>query len=249
VERTKKQFCLSFLWIGALGLPPHSTETAAASPSAKWDSLHWSSGAELSRFPRALRGSLAISREGIDFRPAKGQLVHWTPQDTRTLELPTSRKLSLISYENRRGPIRGDRPFNFKLKNAVPAEVASELVRLVGKPAINGIPAPHAPSLETIGARHRTVMGGGSGVLRFRDDGIDYLASNGDDSRSWRWADIETLAHPEPYRLRIGGYLETFDLELKQRLPDDLLNGLWDQLYAQRLNTGAQRGNTYAESH
>jgi hypothetical protein len=78
----------------------------------------------------------------------------------------------------------------------MPPELAGELVRLVGKPAINAVPAAHASGLATIGARHPTRTGGSNGVLRFRDGGIDYLAAKGNDSRSWRWADIQTVAHP-----------------------------------------------------
>jgi hypothetical protein len=131
----------------------------------------------------------------------------------------------------------------------MPPEVAAELVRLVGKPAVNGVPAPHRSGLVTIGARHPTRTGGSNGVLRFRDGGIDYLSAKGNDSRSWRWADIRTVAHPEPYRLRIAGYLETFDFELKQPLPDDLLDRLWDHLYARGLNIEEREGEAHAESH
>lgn len=209
----------------------------------------WSSEAKLDRFPKAVRGSVSISNEGVDFRPVKGQAVHWALQDIRTVDLESPRKLSLVTYENRRWHVPGDRPFDFKLENAVPPEVAAELVRLVGKPAINAIPARHEPIFETIGARHRTRAGGSSGVLRFSENGIDYVAAQGNDTRTWRWADIETLSKPEPYRLRVGGYLETFDFELKQPLPEALYHRLWDHVYAQGLNIAPERGETHAESH
>ena len=196
MERIRRIFCRSLLCIARLWLPLSWIHVSAASLTNNSDPLHWTSAAELSRFPKAVRGSLLISREGVDFRPAKGEPVHWTVQDIRTVKLQSPRKLSLVSYENRRGLFPGDRSFDFKLHDAMPPQVAAEMVRLVGKPAINGIPVPHAPSVETIGARHRTRLGGSSGVLRFRDDGIDYLTAKGDDSRSWRWADIETLAKP-----------------------------------------------------
>jgi hypothetical protein len=224
--------------------------SASNSPSANnSDSLHWTSEAKLDRLPKAIRGTLVISSEAVDFRPAKGHPVHWALQDIRTVDIAGPRKLSLISYENSRWHVPGDRPFDFKLKNPMPPEVAAGLVDLVGKPAINGLPLPRAASLATIGARHRTRAGGSNGILRFSHNGVDYLASKGADSRSWRWADIQTLAEPAPYRLRIAGYLETFDFELKQPLPDDLYDRLWDHVYAQGLNMGEQKGEAHAEMH
>jgi uncharacterized protein (DUF2344 family) len=45
--------------------------------------------------------------------------------------------------------------------------------------------------------------------------------------------------------LRLGGYLETFDFELKQPISADLFDRLWDHLYARDLNVkqipGGQR--------
>jgi hypothetical protein len=241
--------CRQLVWIAALWVPlmPANASTAAFAQSA--DSTRWGCEATLNRFPRSVHGSFGISGEGVDFRPAKGQPIHWVFEDILTVDLQSPRKLSFVTYENRRWHVPGDRPFEFTLKQPMPPEVASELIRFVGKPAVNGIPFPRGSGLETIGARHRTTTGGSTGVLRFREGGIDYLAQRGDDSRSWRWADIQTLAHPDPYRFRIGGYFETFDFELKQPLPDDVFDRLWDRLYAQGLNTLKQGGSAHAESH
>jgi hypothetical protein len=251
VKRTNRRklscrslICIFVLWL----LPLNRINAAAASLVDNSDLLHWSSEARLDRFPKAVPGSLAISGQGVDFHPARGEAAHWNLEDIRTVDLQSPRKLSLVTYHNRRWHIPGDRPLNFKLKDALPPEVASELVRLVGKPAVNGVPFPKAPSFATIGARHRTSTGGSNGVLRFREGGIDYLAAKGDDSRSWRWPDIQTLAHPEPCRLRIGGFLEAFDFELKGVLADDLFDRLWDRVYANGLNTG-ERGAAHAGSH
>lgn len=173
--------------------------------------------------------------------------MHWALDDIRSVDLGNPRKLSLVTYQNRHWHLPGDRPFVFDLKNQIPAEVAAELIRLVGKPAINGVPAPQSSAFSTIGARHTTRTGGSNGVLRFRDGGIDYVAAKGSDSRSWRWADIQTVAHPEPYRLRVAGYLETFDFELKQPLPDNLFDRIWDHIYAKGLNIEKREGGAHAE--
>ena len=238
-----------FFWIVATSIA--LIRSSAASPPLADASgpLHSVSDAKLNRFPKSIRGSLTISSEGVDFRPMKGEPIHWAVEDIRTVDLPRARKLSLIAYQNRRWHVPGDRPFVFDLKNPLPADIAAEFVALIGKPAINGVPVSHAPAFATRGARHATCTGGSNGVLRFRDGGIDYLAAKGNDSRSWRWADIQTVAHPEPYRLRVTGYLETFDFEMKEPLPDDLFDRVWDQLYSQGLNIEGREGEAHAEIH
>lgn len=239
----------SLFWIAAISVGLIRSSAGGFPRTDASDSLHWASDAKLNQFPKPARGSLTISSVGADFRPAKGEPIHWAVEDIRTVDLPSSRKLSLITYQNRRWHVPGDRPFVFDLKNAMPPEVAANLVRLVGKPAINGVPAPHLSNLATIGARHPTRIGGSNGVLRFRDGGIDYLAAKGNDSRTWRWADIQTVAHPGPYRLRVAGYLETFDFELKQPLPYGLFDRVWDHLYVRGLNIGEREGEGHAEIH
>jgi hypothetical protein len=66
--------------------------------------------------------------------------------------------------------------------------------------------------------------------LRLRDDGIDYL-TEGRDSRNWRWADIQTIANPNPYELRVTAYREIVEFDLKQPLSRSLFERIWDQLY------------------
>jgi hypothetical protein len=236
----------TFIWFAAVFACLVRSNSASLPPTEGNVSLHWTSDAKLSRFPKSTRGSLTMSTETVEFRPEKGKPVQWQLSDIRTVDLRSSRKLSLVTYQNRPWHLPGDRPFDFDLKNPMPPDVAAGLVRLVAKPAINGVPIPTVSNFATIGARHPTRTGGSSGVLRFRDGGIDYLTSKGNDSRSWRWADIQTVAHPQPYRLRVAGYLETFDFELKQPLPDGLFDRLWDHVYAQSLTIG--EGETHAET-
>jgi hypothetical protein len=203
--------------------------------------LPWVSEVKLHRLPKARNGTLTISSVGVEFRPDKDPPSRWSFEDIRVVDLANPRRLSLVTYQNSRWHLPGDRPFEFSLKTQMPPEVAAEFVRRVGKPAINGDPFSEAASFATIPAHHRTRMGGSNGILRFTDSGIDYLSKAGD-ARSWRWTDVETLAHPESYRLRVGAYLETFDFELKQPLTGALFDRLWDHVYAQTLNVRERNG-------
>ena len=201
----------------------------------------WQSPANLKHLVTKTRGTLVINDQGLEFRPDKGLPVRWSYVDIQSFHL-TAHSLDLETYQNRSWHLHGDRTFHFKLKDSMPSGVAEEFARRVQKPAKDGIPNPHAPAFANLPARRRTLGGGTNGVLRFRKDGIDYVTASGRGSRSWRWSDIETIAHPDPWHFSVEGYRETFDFELKQPMSQKLFDQLWDKVYGRGLN-----GLAYAE--
>jgi hypothetical protein len=209
----------------------------------------WESKARLHQRLKSAPGQFVFGEHDIEFRPVKGSSLRWSFVEIKTINLQTSRRLTLTTYENRSWHRGGDRQFRFALAAPMPPNVAAELVRGLGKPAVNGDPDPQAASFATIPARHRTRTGGGNGVLRFRDYGVDYVTSDGRGSRSWRWVDIETLANPDPYQLRVGAYLETFDFELKQPLSPTLFDRLWNRVYVRGLNVDQTQGGQQHAEH
>ena len=187
---------------------------------------------------------MILSGDGIEFRSDEERFSdRWLFSDVETFDL-TSRRLVITDYENRHHHLPGERRFRFDLDKSLPPPVAAQLAERVGKPVRNGDPDPKEPSLVTIPARHGTRFGGTIGTLRFRDDGIDYMAAGGEGSRSWRWSDIETLANPDPYHFRVGAYRDTFDFELKQPISQQLFDRAWDRLYASNLNISPTSGGT-----
>jgi hypothetical protein len=101
----------------------------------------------------------------------------------------------------------------------------------IARPVQNADPDASAPALATIPVRHRTLAGGTNGVLRFRSGGIDYVTNSKDDSRSWRWADLQTLSDPDPYHLFLFGYRDTYTFDLKAPLSRALFNRATDEIY------------------
>ncbi|MGH9354386.1 MAG: hypothetical protein ACRD2G_19835 [Terriglobia bacterium] len=213
-------------------------------------SLHWSSGARLHHPFRPVAGALIFDRGGIGFRANRGKRLRWPFAEIKTFDL-TPRRLVLTTYQDKGWHRPGDRQYRFDLSRPIPPSVAAQLAQLVGKPVINGDPRPRGESFALIPARHRTLAGGTNGVLHFSETGICYITPHNQDARSWRWADIQTLANPDPYHFRVGGYRETFDFELKQPMPEKLFDRLWDHVYAHHLqvspdHTGAAHHETDA---
>jgi hypothetical protein len=228
-----------YLYIATIGAFGGLSLLGSDAASAK--EPHWQTAASWRRTPaKPVAGTLAIDEDGIEFRSPKFS-QRWAFLEIHTFDL-TSQDLTLWTYQRRHWHEPGERPFHFTLKEAPPSEVVVRLLERVTKPVRNGVPLANLQGLSEIPAHHRTWWGGSNGMLRLRDDGIDYI-TEGRDSRNWRWADIQTIASPNPYELRITAYHEIVEFDLKQPLPRSLFEHIWDQLYAADLNLTASEGS------
>jgi hypothetical protein len=211
---------------------------ALASPP---QSGHWQIAAQWHRLlKKAVPGTLALDDDGVEFRSAKLN-QRWAYVNVHSFDL-SARELTLVSYENRPWHEPGERSFHFTWSEPMPSEIAAQFTERVGKPVRNGVPLPGIAALSEIPAHHRMWSGGSNGTLLLKEGGIDYVTENGRDSRTWRWADIQTIANPNPYELRVAGYREIFEFDLKQPLSRAVFERIWDHLYAADLNLGAGTG-------
>jgi len=192
-------------------------------------------------------GTLALDADGVEFRSAKFSR-RWKYIEIHTFDL-SQRELTLLTYQNRHWHEPGERPFRFTLGEAMPPEIAAQFTERVGKPVRNGIPTADAAAIVEIPAHHRVWSGGSNGILRLKEDGIDYVTENGHDSRTWRWADIQTIANPDPYEFRVTGYREIVEFDLKQPLERAVFEKLWDRLYGAGLNLSPPIGDLHDRTH
>lgn len=188
-------------------------------------------------------GSLVLDDAGVEFRSPKFN-QRWAYVDIHTFDL-SARELTLNSYQNRPWHAPGEQRYQFTLSEPMPPEIAAQLTERVGKPVRNGIPLPSVAILSEIPAHRRMWSGGSNGTLRLKDTGIDYVTENRRDSRTWRWADIQTIANPNPYELRVTGYRETVEFDLKQPLARAVFEQMWDRLYAADLNLSTAGGEEH----
>jgi hypothetical protein len=228
-----------------------SPASANARPPVKWQSpARWHQ-----LFNKETDGSLILDDGGVEFRSPKFS-HRWPYEEISTFELsntpaPTAgrkkrphdvQELIVTGYENRHWHEPGERRFRFTLAEAMPPAIAGELTGRVGRPAINGNSDSNQPVIAELPAHRRERFGGSNGQLRFRTGGIDYVTADGRDGRSWRWSDIQTLANPDPYELRVTAYREIVEFDLKKPLSRELFGKLWDRLYASDLNVASPQG-------
>ncbi len=191
----------------------------------------WESPARLRHgLVRASPGVLRVNSQGLEFSPLKGPAEHWTLIQIRTLDLE-SHRVVLTGYENRAWHVPGTRQFDFELKEELTPAVAAALADKVSHPVRNRIPNPQAPAVAEIAARQSEHFGGSNGLLRLRQQGIDYVTTRSGESRSWRWVDLQTLSNPDPLHLLVFGYRDTYAFDLKEPLPREVFNHLSDEIW------------------
>ena len=230
-----------FLWLavaGGVGAQEAKIDRQETSPGPS--STAWRSPAKLHKTFGKTKGEIVFGDEGIRFQAQEGPASDWRFVDIQTFSLQP-RSLVIETYKNRTHHVPGVRRYHFELTQNVPPEVAAKLARGVLRPSQNGIPNPTLPSLAEIPVHHRTTTGGTNGMLRFREDGIDYVTSSRGDSRSWRWGDLEILSALSPYTLFVSGYRETYTFDLKKPVPRSVLDHSTNAiaLYAEGQRSGA----------
>lgn len=217
-----------FLFVASSDL---AAESAAQAPQ-------WQAAARWHRsLKKSVPGVLVLDNDGVKFRSAKLSR-QWSYVEIHSFDLSV-RELTLLTYERRPWHEPGERPFHFTLDEPMPPVVAAQFAERVGKPVRNGNPAPSATAIAEIPAHHRTWSGGSNGTLRLREEGIDYFTESGRDSRSWRWSDIQTIANPNPYELRVATFRDIVEFDLKQPISRDVFERVWDRLYAPGLDFSA----------
>lgn len=203
--------------------------------------VEWQSPAQFRQpLRKAIKGTLLFDGEGVEFRAPKSS-QRWVYGEIKTFDLSGARELVITDYENRHWHEPGERTFRFTLSQPMPPGTAARLTTRVGRPVINGDPYPTGAFIAELPAHHRERFGGSNGTLRLREDGIDYIAADGRDGRSWRWSDIQTLANPNPWEFRVMAYREIVEFDLKRPLSRELFDRLWNSLYAQDLNVAPGR--------
>jgi hypothetical protein len=207
-------------------------------PQSRPAPAEWKAPARWRRRFRSTPGTILVNRQEIRFQGNENQSMVWRYRAIQTI-FTAPHRLVITGYTNRGWALPGVKAFHFDLKGAMPPAVAALLTERIVKPSQNADPDLHAAAFAILAARHSRLWGGSNGLLRLRNTGIEYVTARPLDSRSWRWADIQTIANPDPFHFRVSGYRETYDFDLKQPISRRVFDRLWDSVYARgvQLNT------------
>ena len=184
------------------------------------------------------KGTLTITGTGVSFEEAGNakHVWHWAYVDIQQLEI-SPKTLRVLTYTDNRWKLGADREYRFDLTGGETFTDAYAFLKdRLDQRFVAALPDEAIKTAWEIPVKHLLRFGGSQGVLSFGEDRAVYTADKKDDSRTWRYPDIENVSNNGPYQLTITTYerarshygnLKGFNFQLKEKLDDNRYNDLW----------------------
>lgn len=171
--------------------------------------------------PRKEAGRLVISETGVSYRSAHQKTVIDVPlSNVFQADVSDPKVIRIETYDITKKSLLGRRVHVFRLQGGVHDELLTRfLSKALQRPVIGAFGAALQPE-AAIRAYHRHRLGGCHGTIRIDSDAIRFASDRPEDSRTWLYRDLETLGTMNPFHFRVSTLAETFNFDLKERLPD-----------------------------
>ena len=187
------------------------------------------------------RGTLKITPEGVEYQTSHAKDARkWKFEEIRILEVKSSTRISLITYEDQKRWLGKDKVFEFTLLDKkADQELSTFLSSHVNRPMeLAVIPDTAGKPAYEIRVKHLRTIAGAMGVLQIYDDRVVFKSPKVGDSRYWRLSDIERFSLPDRFRFQIvtyvpkaGGPTEAYNFQLLEDLPEGVYDYLWVRLH------------------
>ncbi len=173
-------------------------------------------------------------------KPPKLEGARWDYQDIQQLWVSPG-KLVILTYQDRKWFLGVDRQFEFFLVNKEQSFTpAYDLLKgKLDQRFVAALPDPAVGALWELPVKRLGTIQGSEGVLQVGADRIVYKTARKDQSRTWRYEDIENVSTSGPFQLTLTTYerakmqygsLKGFNFQLKQRLDEKRFDLLWRRL-------------------
>lgn len=175
---------------------------------------------------RHCEGALRLDESGIFYESSHAEHSRrWSFRDIRHIEIESPTELVVLTYGK---PAR----FTFELRQGNFSEAYRFLAGRLERGLTSRILAPAAEEKRfEVPTKHRHGRGGCEGVLRIGETEILYETDHAEDKRIWRIRDLRSFGTSGPYQLRLATERETFTFDLKEPLPQDVYDFLWQKVY------------------
>jgi hypothetical protein len=186
------------------------------------------------------KGDLIIGADAVEYRTDhKKHSRRWNHTDIKMIKLDSPTKLEVLSYESRLMKLGGDRTFEFKVvKGEVPKAASDFLLSRVSRPLATSFVKSEEKGQFEILARHRHRLGDCEGTIKVLADRIVYESARLENSRLWRWSDVQGISRTGPFQFsitsyepKLGGPTKTYNFDLKERMSDTAYDYLWTRIY------------------
>jgi hypothetical protein len=190
-------------------------------------------------------GDLRVGNDGISF--AEGQKKShsrtWKYEEIQQVELSAD-TLRVLTYEDQKWKFGRDREYVFdQLPKGFAQTVYGQWRERLDQRFIAGLPDEDVAPVWEVPAKLLGSFDGSEGMIRVGRDRIVYQTKEPEESRTWRFADIENIVSAGPFDFSVvtrehhgawnAGWRE-FRFQLKRPLPEERYNELWRRLNASR---------------
>jgi hypothetical protein len=208
---------------------------------------------EVKKFPRSEKGELVVDRTGVSYKSEDGKRsIQIAPLDIHEADVSDPRQIRIETYQNLKRKLLGRQSYTFRLRETEHGpELARFLATLVRRPVVGYRDQSEHGETYEIPAYHRHRLGGCNGKLRIDAAGIQFVSDKAGDSRSWPYAEIETVGTMNVFHFRVSTLNETYNFDLKDRLQQAAYN-LSFKAAARISSSGTSKGRSDrqpAEAH
>ncbi len=188
-------------------------------------------------------GTLTITKEGLSFAEAKKNkhAWNWRWDDIQQLEM-APRTVRVLTYKDSAWKLGADKEYRFDLLSGGTFAPAYEFLKnRLDQRFVAAIVTPGMHAEWELPAKHLKRFGGTDGVLAFGRDQIAFITDKRNESRTWRFRDIDNISTAGPFQLTVTTYeravmsygdLKSFNFQLKRPLDERRYDELWRRLNA-----------------
>ena len=160
--------------------------------------------------------------------------------DIQQLGTDWDKKISIVTYEDRKLQFGKDKVFNFELtEGTVPPSLWRSLQARLTKPLVSAV-IPKLPEAKyQLPVKHQHALGGCQGTLQSGEQYVVYETTHKSDSRIWRYEDPSSIGSTGPFQIRLSsmertngehGAEKNFIFDLKRRLDPEIYDFLWGKI-------------------
>ena len=194
-------------------------------------------------------GTLVFAADGIEYRAAEAEKSQrWAYADIREFRIEGPKRLTLDLYQTRsRWRFGRAKQTSFDVTSGeITGEIVAQILARSPRAVTTTIVPALLPAAETsVPVSHRRFGTATQGTLELSSLGVLYRSSTPNDTRFWRFMDLQSVARISPSELLVTAYegdqLRPFTFELKSPLSQEAYDTLWRRLNPQNVRNGGAR--------
>ena len=189
----------------------------------------WASAAQFTVEHKHWRGGcsgvLTVDANGVSFDGPKEHAWTWQFQDIQELQLgPAS--IHILTYKDSKLRLGADLGYEFE--GAIPAgDLYAVLRERMDQRLVAMVPSEGGGAGVSLPVKLLGRIAGSEGRLEFLADSVVYEAGAKNQSRTWRYTDIDGISSSGRFELTLTTQEKGFHFQLKQPLTEARYNQLW----------------------